>query len=380
MVQNGSKKMNYLIKKYKDIEVAWLPELNGGGMTHGQQFIPVVKRRCGKVNSIFEFCAGPGFIGFSLLAEGLCSSLCVADANPLAVEALKETVRRNRLSDMVSVYQSNGLNDLPKTERWDLVVANPPHFNAEEQEPDGYSKQLKASVPSRFAKANFASASNAEQRKQQVASRFANSNKTPEFWLIEDHGWKIHKDFYLKIQKFLKQNGKILMQENYLGSEEKDFIPFIEAGRLSLKRSFMYKVQDEMVVNSYYFLEIENTSEYQHNKAERQTIQEGSESQGPQGLLMQIEGIIPIKLAYLEKRTIKLAPWQKYKFELKNDTQRNIHAGFYRESPPAFFKQKPMLSVSPGERKKSSIFHLTKGTYLFIDLDTQEKIAEVKVE
>jgi len=100
-------KMKYLIKKYGEIEVAWLPELNGGGMTHGQQFIPVVKRVCGKVGRAFEFCAGPGFIGFSLLAEGLCRYLCVADANPLAVEALKETVRRNRLIDRVSVYLSD---------------------------------------------------------------------------------------------------------------------------------------------------------------------------------------------------------------------------------------------------------------------------------
>src|SRR3989338_2844625 len=222
--------MKYLIKKYKDIEVAWLPELNGGGMTHGQQFIPIVKIICGKIDRVFEFCAGPGFIGFSLLAEGLCSSLCVADANPLAVEALKETVRRNRLTDRVSVYLSNGLNGIPETERWDLVVANPPHFTA---------KQRKSKGLLGLSKTNFASANSAK--------------KTPEFWLIEDHDWKIHQDFYLKVNKFLKQHGKILMQENYLGSEEKDFIQFIEAGRLSLKRSFMYKVQNEKVVNSYYF-------------------------------------------------------------------------------------------------------------------------------
>ncbi|MBI2523161.1 methyltransferase [Candidatus Woesearchaeota archaeon] len=381
--------MDYLIKKYKDIEVAWLPELNGGGMTHGQQFIPIVRKVYGKVDRIFEFCAGPGFIGFSLLAEGLCNSLCVADANPSAVKALKETIRRNRLADRVSIYLSNGLNDIPKTERWDLVVANPPHFNAKQRKPRSGSRLAGAS----------------------------SAKKTPEFWLIEDHDWKIHKDFYLKVQKFLKPHGKILMQENYLGSEEKDFIKFIELGRLSLKRSFMYKVQDEKAVNSYYFLEIENTSQakasrfalsklrkesHEQNEAELPDIRKADDfiSQDNRrhkilsGLLMQREDIKPIRLVYPQqqkrqgasrfananKRAIKLAPWQKYRFELKNSTQRCINAGFYRENPPAFFKQKSMLSVPPGGRKKSSIFHLTKGAYIFIDLDTKEKIAEVKVE
>src|SRR3989338_5465633 len=405
--------MKYLIKKYGEIEVAWLLELNGGGMTHGQQFIPVVKRVCGKVGRAFEFCAGPGFIGFSLLAEGLCRYLCVADANPLAVEALKETVRRNRLIDRVSVYLSDGLKGIPKTEKWDLVEPTPPHFSGskDNENPKGFSRFGKQTNEnprfsrfgkqtnenprfSRFGKQTSGKPAGFQGLPTQTASKHAATNKTAECWLIEDYDWKIHEEFYLNAQKFLTPHGKILMQENYLGSGEKDFIPLIEAGNLSLKRSFMYKVQDEKSVNSYYFLEIENAAEAQRNEAEIQTLQEGREGYGSgkpagfqglltqtiQGLLMQTEEIKPIRLSYPQRKVIKLAPWQKYQFDLKNGTQREIHAGFYRESPPAFFKQKPMLSVSPGERKKSNIFHLTKGDYILIDIDTQEKIAEVKVE
>jgi len=77
---------------------------------------------------VFEWCAGPGFIGFSLLAHGLCDTLCLADINPAVVAACRRTIARNGLAGRVSAYLSNNLRSIPATERWDLIVANPPHF------------------------------------------------------------------------------------------------------------------------------------------------------------------------------------------------------------------------------------------------------------
>ena len=37
---------------------------------------------------------------------------------------------RNGLQDRVRVYLSDGLNGIPSSEKWDLVVSNPPHFLA----------------------------------------------------------------------------------------------------------------------------------------------------------------------------------------------------------------------------------------------------------
>ena len=56
---------------------------------------------------LYEWCAGPGFIGFSLLGHGLCDSLCVADINPEAVAALRRTVATNGIGGQVSVYHSD---------------------------------------------------------------------------------------------------------------------------------------------------------------------------------------------------------------------------------------------------------------------------------
>jgi hypothetical protein len=47
--------------------------------------------------------------------------MALADVNPAAVAAMRETVRRNGLDDRVSVYLSDGLGAMPEEERWDLV-------------------------------------------------------------------------------------------------------------------------------------------------------------------------------------------------------------------------------------------------------------------
>jgi hypothetical protein len=86
---------SYKSVKYHDIETFYRPQLEGGGMGFGQTFVPIVRELFGKVGRVHEFCAGPGFIGFSLLANGLCDSLCLSDINPDAVAAATETVRRN---------------------------------------------------------------------------------------------------------------------------------------------------------------------------------------------------------------------------------------------------------------------------------------------
>jgi 16S rRNA G1207 methylase RsmC len=58
-----------------------------------------------KQRRAFEWCCGPGFIGFSMLGHGLCESLCLSDINAAAVSSCQYTVRVNKLSDRVSVYR-----------------------------------------------------------------------------------------------------------------------------------------------------------------------------------------------------------------------------------------------------------------------------------
>ena len=173
------------------VRVSYKPHLDGGGREFGQDFIPFLRRRgMPRQGRAFEWCAGPGFIGFSLLGHGLTDTLCLADINPAAVAACERTVRDNGLADRVAIYLSDNLAALPANERFDLVVSNPPHFA------DDFARE------------------------------FARGDRR-----AHDPGWQIHRDFFNTIVRFLNPGGVIVLQENNQGSTADTFRAMInEAG------------------------------------------------------------------------------------------------------------------------------------------------------
>jgi len=171
------------------LRVSFKRHLDGGGSTFGQDFIPLLRRRgMPKVARAFEWCAGPGFIGFSLLAHGLCETLCLADVNPEAVAACRRTIARNRLGDKVAVHLSDNLRDIPPSEQWDLVVSNPPHF-----------------VDSGIGHLRY-----------------------------HDPDWRVHRGFFADIVRHLRPGGVVVLQENTAGSTPATFAPMIAEARLRL--------------------------------------------------------------------------------------------------------------------------------------------------
>ncbi|OGM96141.1 MAG: hypothetical protein A3B86_02680 [Candidatus Yanofskybacteria bacterium RIFCSPHIGHO2_02_FULL_38_22b] len=184
--------------KYNDIEVVYKENLHGGGIRFGQQFIPVVKEKFGHIDHVFEFCSGPGFIGFSLLANNLCDKLTVADINPEAIKVLNETISKNGLESKVAAYLSDCLDAIPETEKWDLVVGNPPHVLAKNEEE--YKKDI----------------------------------------TLYDPQFNIHKKFYRDIRKFLKPTGSILLQEHTESTSVDDFKGMIEQNGLKIIDVFAY--------------------------------------------------------------------------------------------------------------------------------------------
>jgi 16S rRNA G966 N2-methylase RsmD len=183
----------YLKMKYRDIEVSYLRNLNGGGILFSYEFVHVVSQKIGKVSHIFEYCAGPGFIGFNLLANHLCDRLTLAEINPKAIEAIRQTIKENNLEDKVSVYQADCLDSIPETEQWDLVVGNPP-----------WHLSLKL---------------NGDKR-------------------VCDPQSRVHKKFYQDIHKFLKPNGSIFFIEGGEYTKVKDFKVMIEDNSLKMVESF----------------------------------------------------------------------------------------------------------------------------------------------
>lgn len=171
---------------YSGVRVSYKRHLDGGGSSFGQDFIPVLRGRgMPKVQRTFEWCTGPGFIGFSLLAHGLTETLCLADVNPEAVAACRRTVARNALDGRVAVYHSDNLKGIPASEQWDLVVSNPPHF-----------------VDTSFGQLRY-----------------------------HDPDWSVHRGFFGSVARHLEPGGVVVLQENNAGSTPDTFAPMIaEAG------------------------------------------------------------------------------------------------------------------------------------------------------
>jgi release factor glutamine methyltransferase len=108
--------------------------------------------------------------------------------NEQAIEACQRTIRANRLAERVSLYQSDNLQSIPSCEQWDLVVGNPPFYN--EAQP----------------------------------------------WCIRSHDkdWRIHRQFFADVGRFLKPGGVILLQEANDASTPEIFCEMIRDAGLSM--------------------------------------------------------------------------------------------------------------------------------------------------
>jgi hypothetical protein len=202
------------IHKVKGINVSYLPHLDGGGSTFGRQFVPLLQYLTKPVSVAFEWCCGPAFIGFSLLGNGLCRQLFLSDANPEVESAVRRTVRENALGRVVRFYVSDTIRALPKSGLWDLVVANPPHFN---------------------------------QRKGNLRA--------------DDPNWQTHREFFDSIHSRLQPNADIFLQENFMGASPDAIVRLADLSKLYLLNVFTTKAPGTHDANVYYFLHFKPKSE-----------------------------------------------------------------------------------------------------------------------
>lgn len=175
--------------RYGEISVHYKNHLDGGGRTSGLDYLPLFRDMgLPRQARVFEWCAGPAFIGFALLGYGFCETLCIADINPEAIAACRRTIQANHLTSRVTLYRSDNLEGVPATEKWDLVVGNPPHF----------------------------------------------ADRSPDELRYYDRDWQLHRRFFASIGRFLKPNGIVVLLENNLGSTVETFRKMIEDEGLSI--------------------------------------------------------------------------------------------------------------------------------------------------
>tara|TARA_R110000824_G_scaffold100781_1_gene239518 strand:- start:5034 stop:5762 length:729 start_codon:yes stop_codon:yes gene_type:complete len=158
------------------------PDLDGAGKLLAPVFFELLHDR--RVNTIYEWCCGPAWIGLWLLEHGICQELVVSDINRKAIDCVRRTISNHNYS--VRSYVSDNLKDIPESEKFDIIVANPPNYvNIQEDHPLGHLRyDLRPS----------------------------------------DIDWKIHKNFYENIGKHMNKKSRIYISEVELYKKEVLFL------------------------------------------------------------------------------------------------------------------------------------------------------------
>lgn len=199
------------------VKVCYTKALDGGGTTFGQKFnkiLPLIYPGQ-KFQNCFEWCAGPGFIGFGLLSRGLCDQLYFNDIYEPAIKSIKTTIESNKeiCENRVFYQHARSIRNLPTDWKFDLVVSNPPHWN-----PD---------LGQFITKLRF---------RDRICC---------------DAGWKIRKDFFSNISKHLNPNAVILFQEHTYASGPSMFESLIEKHGL-----YISDIYHDVADKDHYYLEI----------------------------------------------------------------------------------------------------------------------------
>lgn len=172
------------------VDVYYTDRSDGGGLSIYKDLVVVMQKLYGnkKWNHCFEWCAGPGFMGFSVLANNWCDKLSLGEIYTPSMIDSKITIARNNLKN-VDTYLSDNFKSISENIKFDLIVSNPPHFNT-----DRYGM--------------------------------------PDTRRYKDDGWKIHQDFFQNVGRYLSKDGRILLAENIRGSSEHTFEKFIHESGL----------------------------------------------------------------------------------------------------------------------------------------------------
>lgn len=165
-------------------------------------------------DTALEWCCGPGYFGIACLDQKLVNQISFSDISEYAQQVMSETIRHNNIRS--DFYLSDNFKNIP-SQKFDLIVGNPPHFNftAPAWKQDG-------------------TVTKHENRKMQ------------------DVDWEIHRDFFNNVNDYLNVDGKIMLMENVTGSSPETFLTMLEKNNLEIT-NFSNSVLHPDIV---YYLEI----------------------------------------------------------------------------------------------------------------------------
>lgn len=102
--------------------------VDGGGYEIKDEIYSLVERT-GKehYSKALDWCSGYGPFGFDLLDRRKVDNVVFTDSYNVAIEAVEHNAQLNNVATRVTGYVCDKISHIPETEKFDLVVANPPH-------------------------------------------------------------------------------------------------------------------------------------------------------------------------------------------------------------------------------------------------------------
>lgn len=168
------------------ITITDLGHLDCGGVVMYPDFINSIKQYGGKsvYNRGFEWCAGCGTIGFEILGQGISEHMVFSDYYDHAIHNCLTTAEYNNISKKVTGYISATIAGIPSTEKWDLVVGNPPHaWNMDETAASLQNSDVPVHMQDNIMR------------------------------LLVDHNMETHKEFFANIRPRLSDDADIFIAE-----------------------------------------------------------------------------------------------------------------------------------------------------------------------
>ena len=192
-----------------DVKVYYNTLLASGGDWTGQNYPRLLRYLYPDRHfvSCMEWCAGPGFIGFRLLADALCDQVYLMDVYAPAMAACQKTIAHlpPALQTRAHTLHTGDVAAIDSNIKFDLIVGNPPHYNR------SYTKQT-------------------------AWNSLSNMENVNRLWYDDD--WQVHENFFQHIKKNLADDGVILLQEHAWGSDSTCFHDMAVANQLKIVRSF----------------------------------------------------------------------------------------------------------------------------------------------
>lgn len=202
---------NKQVKYENGIVLNFPNHVDGGGFEIKHEMFDLIEST-GKEHytRAFEWCSGPGQYGFDLLDKKKADHVVFSDCYKIATETCTTNALENNISNKVTVYTTDKISTIPTTEKFDLVVANPPHTDT-------------------------------------AANLSSGPGLNNTIRMIVDENYEAHKEFFANIRKYLTPDADVYITS---GTTMNKFVNWAISGGLSFEG---FKPTSTMAGGIYHF-------------------------------------------------------------------------------------------------------------------------------